>query len=167
MRPDRGDRRTIRKGLERQALRMSFLPIRRRPITVVPAWSRDTSGTLPFPSRTRALRSNVGIPCRCIQRWAWRLPRIFSVSIRINLWGVRKSQTQTQILPGMPFPGSAAPTFDHAAGCVAAMCRRLPASSFRAEFIFLIPRSDLSRLLLASTFAACATGSQTERLHRR
>jgi len=89
----RADRRKIRKGPRQATRSTNLLPTRQTPTTEVRVSSCGISGIRPFLCHRLRLRIGDCIPCRCIRRWACAAP----VPIRMNLWGVRKSQNPAAI----------------------------------------------------------------------
>lgn len=149
----RADRRRIRMALRPLPTAMHPWPIPQTPRAAVPVFSCGTSGTPPFLSRRRAPRTDDGIPCRCIRRWAWEL----SFNIRIKPWGVLKFQNPGP--PVHPIPRNNGLRFAPDDGCAVVTYRRSRLFSCRAGFTCLPRKNGGSKSLLASRFAAGATGS--------
>jgi len=154
MPPAPADRRRIRMAQPAPPTAMIPWPIPQKPRAVVRAFSCGTSGTPPSLSRKRAPRTDVGIPCRCIRRWAWEL----SLNIRIDSWGVRKFQKLGREVNRIL--GSNGPRFAPGDGYAEVTYKRSPLFFCRAGFTYPLRKNDWSKSLRAFKSAAGATGSR-------
>ena len=131
----REDRRKSRMRPTVRPTATNFSPKRRTPRAVAQGWWRGTWGIRLFLCHRAGLQTGDGIVCRCTRKWAWAAP----IPIRINLWGLRKSQNL--ILRTLRLRDrrrrSLATLSTRGAGWGADTCRLSPVSCCAVEFLCL------------------------------
>ena len=154
----RGDRRKIRRRPKVRPTATNFLRKRRRPRAAAQAWSCGIWGIRLFLCHRPGLRTGDGIVCRCTRKWAWTAP----IPIRINLWGVRKSQNLILRTPRLLTRRrrSLAILSRRDAGWAVGTCRRSPVFCCAGKFLCRGRRKGWWRLRRESRCVAGATGKR-------